>query len=55
MLDILFNTLDILFGIGQSLSILVLLVGAYLVLAEANDTATTPDETRRLRRDSPDY
>jgi len=55
MPDVLLNMLDMLFNIGESLSILVLLVGAFLALAEASDTAASPDENRRLRRDSPDY
>ena len=55
MPDLFFNMLDILSTIGESLSILVLLVGAYLALAEASDTATSPDEDWRLRQDGPDY
>ena len=55
MPGVLLNMLDMLFNVGGSLSILVLLVGAFLALAEASDTATGPDENRRLRQDSPDY
>ena len=55
MANVLLNMLDTLVNIGESLSILVLLVGAFLALAEGSGTAASPDEDRRLRRDSPDY
>jgi hypothetical protein len=55
MLNTLYNTVDTLFTIGQSLSILALLVGAYLALAEASGGAESPDEDMRLHQDGPDY
>ena len=39
--------LDLFFSIGQALSILVLLVGVYLAIAEMIDTAKTPDEDKQ--------
>jgi len=43
------HMLDVLFAIGEALSILTLLVGAYLSIAEAIDTAKSSDEVGRLR------
>jgi hypothetical protein len=55
MLDTLYNMVDALFTIGQSLIILTLLVGAYVVLAEASGSVASPDEDMRIHPDSPDY
>lgn len=40
--------LDLFFSIGQALSILVLLVGVYLAIAEMINTAKTPDEHKQF-------
>jgi len=42
------HMLDVLFAIGEALSILTLLVGAYLSITEAIDTAKSSDEDGRL-------
>lgn len=39
--------LDLFFSIGQALSILVLLVGIYLAIAEMIDTAKSPDKDKQ--------
>ena len=41
--------LDVLFAIGEALSMLTLLVGAYVFIAEAIDTAKSSDEDRQVR------
>ncbi len=41
--------LDVLIAIGSALSMLTLLVGAYVFIAEAIDTAESPDEDRQAR------
>jgi len=38
---------EILLAIGQALCVLVLLAGVYLAVAEAIDTAKSPDEKRQ--------
>lgn len=41
--------LDVLIAIGPALSILTLLVGAYVFIAEVIDTAKSSDEDRQVR------
>jgi len=41
--------LDVLVAIGRALSVLTLLVGAYLFIAEAIDSAKGSDEDRQVR------
>ena len=41
--------LDVLIAIGPALSILTLLAGAYVFIAEAIDTAKSSDEDRQAR------
>jgi len=47
--------LDTIFTVGEALSTLVLIVGAYLVLVEASGTTASPEEDKRLHLDGPDY